>query len=123
MLRAGPSMLYFWIAVDRKSVSCYRLHLYQFAPAHLFKPTCKWLMLDDWLGRWKHSEVPADITAGHAPKPAGWGLPSAMLLSDASCPTTSLIQQQSIVVSWVTILGILFHRLIQELNLTRWLNA
>lgn len=41
-----------------------------------------------------------------------------MLLSDASCPTTSLITQQSIVVSAVTISGIFYHSLVvQELDL------
>lgn len=50
-------------------------------------------------GRWTHSQVPADIKTGHAPNPAGWGLPSAMIVSDSSCKTTSLIKSQSIVVS------------------------
>ena len=49
-------------------------------------------------GRWKHSEVPSDIAGGNAPQPDGWGLPAAMLPSDSSCPTQSLVKDQSIVV-------------------------
>jgi len=55
---------------------------------------CNWALA----GRWKHSEVPSDIAEGHAPQPDGWGLPAAILPSDSSCPTQSLIKDQSIVV-------------------------
>jgi len=48
--------------------------------------------------RWKHSEVPNDIAEGHAPQPDGWGLPAAILPSDSSCPTQSLVKDQSIII-------------------------
>ncbi|KAF8311443.1 hypothetical protein DL93DRAFT_2043787, partial [Clavulina sp. PMI_390] len=47
--------------------------------------------------QWPRNAVPQDVKAGHAPKPDGWGLPTGMLPSDSSCPTTSLITSQSIV--------------------------
>ena len=63
-----------------------------------FVALSKWFTTNWTSGRWKHDEVPSEIAAGLPPKPDGWGLPAAMLLSDASCPTQSLIRDQSIVV-------------------------